>query len=92
MILPRAWNPAGLNLYSDRIRANLGIDNMELLSDVVHNPFHSLLTRVNVTDHLEQLVAIVEVMEKGHGVTTKVIWSFSFWKRNTGKIVEAHLG
>ena len=79
-------------MYSDRIRSNLGVHYMELLSNVVHNPFHSLLARVNVTDHLEQLVAIVEVMEEGHGVAMKVIWSFSFWERNTGKMVESHLG
>ena len=73
VILPRAWNPAGLNLYSDRIRSDLGVDYMKLFSNVVHHPFHSLLTGVNVADHLEQLVAIVEVMEKGHSVTVKLI-------------------
>ena len=68
-ILPGAWNSTGLNLYRDRIRANLGVDDVELLNDVVHNPFHSLLARVNVTHHLEQLVAIVEVVQKGDSVT-----------------------
>ena len=76
--VPRAWNPAGLNLYSDRIRSDLCVDYMKLFSHVVHHPFHSLLARVNVSDHLEQLVAIVEVVQEGHSVAKKVILSLNF--------------
>ena len=72
-MLPRAWDSAGLNLNSDWIRSDFGVHYMKLFSNVVHHPFHSLLAGVNVTDHLEQLVAIVEVMEKGHSVTVKLI-------------------
>ena len=69
--LPWTWNPTSLNLNSDRFGANLGVHNVELFSNVVHHPFHPLLARVNVANHLEQLVAIVEVMEEGHSVTVE---------------------
>ena len=71
LILPWTWNPTSLNLNSDRFGANLGVHNVELFSNVVHHPLHPLLARVNVADHLEQLVAIVEVMEEGHSVTVE---------------------
>ena len=56
-------------MYGDRIRSDLGIDHVELLRHVVDHPLHALLAGVDVADHLEQLVAIVEVVQKGDSVT-----------------------
>ena len=56
-------------MYGDRVWSNFGIDHVELLRHVVDHPLHALLAGVDVADHLEQLVAIVEVVQKGDSVT-----------------------
>ena len=67
--VPRTGYTRSLHLESHRLRTNLGVHNKELLDDVVDFPLDSLVARLDVTNHLEQLVAVVEVMKKRDCVT-----------------------
>ena len=58
-----------MNLEGDGFRTYPCVDDEELLDDVVDLPLDSLVAGLDVPNHLEQLVAIVEVVEEGDSVT-----------------------